>query len=239
MTTSQACELQQKRMSLQKRITIFRRLQTVYMPGVVMKLAEDNAQDDGPHDVEDVRLWLPSALEPKLRMDGCHKDLASMEEQLREAQCQDALGKIRNLERAKMHFIHHRNSYTRGQKSATRSHTLIDGIAQKVKLVASRYRVAREALVALRGSGQWENELRVLKDEDICSPNASAFDIENPDDVIGPDGRLKTKKRRLEIERQLGEGRRTLSWIWFNGVGTEDGTGQEELNEGTSLLFIA
>jgi hypothetical protein len=234
LTTSQASELQQKRMSLQKRIAAFRRLQTIYMPGVAMKLATDNAGDDGPHDIEDVRLWLPSELDSQLRTHGCHKGLPSMEEQLREAQCRDALEKIRNLERAKMHFIHHRNSNTRGQKAATRSHTLIDGITLKIQLAASRYRDAHRALVVLRGPGDWETELRVLKDEDICSPNASAFDIENPDDLIGPDGRLKSKKRRIEIEKQLGEGRRAISWIWFNAVGTENGAGEKELNEGVS-----
>jgi hypothetical protein len=231
LTTSQASELQQKRISLQKRIATFRHLQTVYMPGVVMKLAADSASDDKPHDIEDVRLWLPSELDTDLREHGCHKDLAKMEEQLREGQCRDALDKIRNLQCAKMHFIHHRNSNVRGQKRATRSHALIDGITQRVNLSATRYRDARNALVALRGPGVWEDELRVLKDEDICSPNASAFNIENPDDPIGPDGRLKTKKQREEIEKRLGEGRRTLSWIWFNGV-TGDETKGEELNEG-------
>jgi hypothetical protein len=234
LTTSQASELQQKRMSLQKRLTAFRRLQTIYMPGVAMKLAAENARDDGPHDIEDVRLWLPSELDSQLRTHGCLEGLSSMEEQLREAQCRDALDKIRNLERTKMHFIHHRNSNTRGQKAATRSHTLIDGITLKIKLAASRYRDAHEALVALREPGDWETELRVLKDEDICSPNASTFDIENPDDPIGPDGRLKSKKRRIEIEKQLGEGRRAISWIWFNAVGTENGAGEKELNEGVS-----
>jgi hypothetical protein len=238
LTTSQASEIQQKRMSLQKRIAAFRRLQTVYMPGVAMKLAAENARHDGPQDIEDVRLWFPSELDSQLRTHGCHKGLSSMEEQLREAQCRDALDKIWNLERAKMHFIHHRNSNTWGQKAATRSHTLIDGITQKIQLTVSRYRNAHKALVALREPGDWETELRVLKDEDICSPNASAFDIENPDDLIGPDGRLKTKKRRKEIEKQLGEGRRVMSWIWFNAVGTTNEAGEKELNEGMSLCFL-
>jgi hypothetical protein len=238
LTTSQANELQQKRISLQKRVIAFRHLQTVYMPSVAMKLSADSTSDDKPLDIEDIRLWLPSELDSDLRKHGCHKDLPGMEEQLREGQCQDALDKIRNLQRAKMHFIHYRNSNVRGQKRATRSHELIDGITHKVNLLATRYRDAHKALIALRGPGEWEKELRELKDEDICSPNATAFNIENPNDPIGPDGRLKTKKQHAEIEKRLGEGRRTLSWIWFNAVEAGDETGRQELNDGVLQWFF-
>jgi len=202
------------------------------MPGAGMKISEREAGHD-KHDVKDVLLCLPSQLEAGFREQACYKGLAFMEEQLRESQCQDSLDNIRNLQRAKMHFIHFRNSNTRGQKNATRAHTLIDGITDKIQLAARRYRDARIALLALRGPGEWEKDLRVLSDDDIRSPNSSKFDIENPDDMIGPDGRLKTKKQRLEIERrrQLGEGHRTLSWIWFNAFGT-DASGGGELNEG-------
>jgi hypothetical protein len=192
-----------------------------------MKLADSSTQDD----VEDVRLWLPSELSPELRLHGCHKGLAFMEEQLRESQCRDALDTVRNLLRTKMHFIHYRNRNTRGQIRATRAHTLIDSIASKTKLAASRYRDARNALLVLRGPGQWEEELRALNDEDIRLPTSSNFDIEDPDDLIGQDGRSKSKKKRDEIEKRLGEGYRILSWIWLNAVGDQE-AGGEELNEG-------
>jgi hypothetical protein len=236
LTMTQAHDLQQKRISLQKRINGFRELQRVYMPVVEMKLKEAD-DGDNQRDVEDVKLWLPSELDLTLREHGCHEGVASMEEELREGQCRDALDKIRNLQRAKMHFIHFRNTNTRGQRPATRAQNLINSISSKIHLATSRYRDARLALFHLRGPGKWEEELRVLNDEDIRSPNSSVFDIEDPDDMFGPDGRLKSKKQREEIERnkQLGEGRKTLSWIWLNVVGKEDD--DDELNEGELSCF--
>jgi hypothetical protein len=138
-----------------------------------------------------------------------------------------------------MHFIHFQNSNIQGQRPATRAHTLIDGVTDKISLAASRYHDARVALLVLRGPGEWEEELHILNDEDICSPNLSTFNIENPDDMIGPDGRLKTKKQHKEIERlrQLGEGHRVLSWIWFNAVGKE-GDGGVELDEGVLPIAV-
>ena len=78
-----------------------------------------------------------------------------------------------------------------------------------------------------------------MNNDDIRSPNSSKFNIENPDDLIGPDGRQKTKKQHKEIERwrQLGEGHRMLSWIWYSAVG-QGGEGAAELDEGAVLFHV-
>jgi hypothetical protein len=85
MMMGQATDLQNECVALQKQITGYQQLQTIYMPGVIMKVAEEDTSD-GKYNVEDFQLWLPSKLSVKLRVHGCHKGLAFMEEQLRESQ---------------------------------------------------------------------------------------------------------------------------------------------------------
>jgi hypothetical protein len=236
MTTAQASELQEKRITLDKQIARFRPLQCIYMPGIAITLSAANAESRSKSlDVENVKLLLPSALAPSLREMGCHPGLPAMEEQLREGQCREALDRIRYLEWAKMHFIHHRNRNIRGQKRYTRALTLIEHMNVRVRLAVLKYRTARSALLALRGPGDWEKELRELQDDDIRSPNATEFSIEDPNDLVGPDGRAKSKKQQVEVEKRLGEGRRLMSWIWQGAV--VDGE-DEGLNESVWLLPV-
>jgi hypothetical protein len=238
LTTIQATDLQEKRISLERRIAGFRSLQSFYMPGVSMLLSKDNENKAGVKiEAEDVTVWLPSALSSVLRQTGCHPDLPAMEENLREGQCRDSLDNIRCLERAKAHFITHRNKNVRGQKRYTRAAILIARMNDKINLAASKYRAARKALLSLRGSGHWERELRELKDQDICSPNSAEFTIEDANDVIGPDGRLKSKKQRDVIEKRLGEGRRLISWIWQAAIGDHEDEGLDD-SKLTYLLLV-
>ena len=85
------------------------------------------------------------------------------------------------------------------------------------------------------GPGDWERELKELNDGDLTTPDGTEISIENPNEEIGPDGRLLSKKRRVALERGLGEGRRVVSWIWT--VKGSAGNGEDDgLNEGKSIL---
>ena len=81
--------------------------------------------------------------------------------------------------------------------------------------LAVKYREARAALFKLLGPGTWEKELRELSHKDLTTPDGTEISIEDPNDVIGPDGRQVSKKKKLIIERNLGEGYRSVSWIWM------------------------
>jgi hypothetical protein len=90
--------------------------------------------------------------------------------------------------------------------------------------LAVKYREARAALFKLIGPGAWENELRELSHKDLTTPDGTEISIEDPKNVIGPDGRQVSKKNRLIIERKLGEGYRAVSWIWMCAAATGDET---------------
>lgn len=200
------------------------------MPAVVRFLGEEaRAEDDDDGLIENEKIWFPSDLPKPVRMRGCFSGLVAMEDSLREAQCRDALERIRCLERAKLAMVQFRHNNIRGQKQLTRSKSSFEVLQDRTKRAVAKYRRAREALLALRGPGEWESMLRLLKDADVCSPGNHEFDIEDPNDPFGADGRLKPKKRGSAQEKKiaaaqqknrsitgerLGEGTRIISWIW-------------------------
>lgn len=234
MTANQDAHLQERRRQLRKHIARLRPLQTVYMPGVGLRIDRQSA-DNIVHPAEAVPLWLPSALTRAERGEICQPGLADMEEQLRQGQCFDALHKLRNMLRARTHFIKHKNANVRSQRRTTRALALIDGVKANIDAQFNRYTTSRAALLALRGPGDWETVLRELKKEDLRAPSAAEFGIEDTTSRIGPDGRPLPRRAMVELERQLGEGYRVISWIWHAGVTMTDTSGDEadELNQGT------
>ena len=90
-------------------------------------------------------------------------------------------------------------------------------------------------MLELIGPGDWETELKELNDGDLTTPDGTELSIEDPNEEIGADGRLLSKKRRVALQRGLGEGRRAVSWIWR--VKGSTGNGEDEgLNDGKSFL---
>ena len=193
-----------------------------------------------PHlEVEHQRLWLPSALPPSHRQHNCNPRLIEIETQLRRAQCNDTLDKIRSLQRGRLSFISFPNRHVRGQNPSTRARDTIDCLKDKSKALALKYHDARSALYALLGPGEWEKELRELRHGDLTMPDGHEIRIEDLNDPIGPDGwpLSMSKKKKRNLELGLGEGRRAVSWIWTSTVAIGDGT-DKVLHEGTFFVCI-
>lgn len=72
-----------------------------------------------------------------------------------------------------------------------RSVQLADRILTQVKDIAEQYRSNRDALMSLRGGGQWEEVLRVISDRDI-----------------------KMLEPGLKQMREAGEVVEQIAWIW-------------------------
>ena len=194
------------------------------------------SSQDPETEAEDIRLWMPSRLRPSERSSVCTNSIATIEERLREAQCRDALSKLRNYLHTRAHFIKHRNTNICGQRANTCAKTLIDSLSSKIDRVAAKYRTARAALLVLRGAGDWAQELRPLQSKDICGPTSSTSgDIDDASDVIGSNGRERSKKQREALERGLGEGYRTMSWIWACGTVA---SGEEGITDGNLISII-
>lgn len=194
--------------------------------------AQQSLEDAGPHsNVEHQNLWLPSSLPDIHRKHNCDKTLVDIETRLRRAQCEDTLDKIRNLQRGRLSFISFRNRNIRNQNPNTRAQDTISRLEDKSKALAVKYRAARMALLSLLGPGDWETHLRELNDGDLTTPDGHEISIEDPNDTIGPDGRGLSKKKRMIIERGLGQGKKIVSWIWTTPQAIGDGT-DEVLHEG-------
>jgi len=183
---------------------------------------------------EDVDLWLPSKLPKDTWQRVCIRDLPVIEEKLRTAQCYDALDSIRHILKIKSRLIKFKNKNIQGQREGTRSRAIIERVHKRARATAAKYRAARVAKLELSGSGEWENELRILADGDIRS-------YQDPNKLVKKGGRRGTLEDdhisthmeggNLDVEMETedfgllpeeracrdgtGETRRTLSWIWF------------------------
>jgi hypothetical protein len=141
-----------------------------------------------------------------------------------------------------------------GQGAYTKSRELLDGIEDRIRTAATRYRAARAALLALRGPGPWENVLQKLSQVDIrgmnerllndeekeenrkarlmagLADNADGADIDEYGEPVEP---------TVLFNLETGEGRRTLSWIWYTGTIRDSDTAKDgSLHEGKSYYFL-
>ena len=194
-----------------------------------------DAETDDIHpatDVEHEPLWLPSALPENHLKHNCDKNLTAIESRLRRAQCEDTLDKIRSLQRGRLSFISFRNRNIRHQGPNTRAQDTLNRLEDKSNALAVKYRMARAALLKLVGPGDWENQLRELNHGDLTTPDGHEISIENPDHPFGADGRELSKKKRANIEKGLGQGKKVVSWIWTTAAQSIVGGSDTVLHEG-------
>ncbi|KAF7312647.1 CxC2 domain-containing protein [Mycena indigotica] len=163
-----ASQIEELRVSFFKKLHAIQQQQEIYMSGVggLRRLDEERRDtDQPPQKAEDVKLWLPSELGDRQKW-ACRKGLFELEAKLRQAQCGDALTKVRSLLYAKTHLIFHRNAASVGQNSTTRSATLIGRMVEKITREATKYRQAWVALRRLKGD-DFAPEYRKLEDSDL------------------------------------------------------------------------
>ena len=139
------------------------------MPGLVFyhKNSSLPPSMDMSSNPEDWKLWLPSDISSSKCPGVCIPNLAEIEEKLHTTQCYDALEGICHVLCVKSRMIIFKNKNIRGQYSGTCSRSVIDRVHQWACAFAEKYRIARQAKVALTGHGDWEVTLRPLLDSDI------------------------------------------------------------------------
>jgi hypothetical protein len=138
----------------------------------------DSASGEGsthPSKPELTRVALPSSLSPEYRVYHSTPALLRIEEQLREAAARDALGTVRRHLRTRIVLNTWRHSNVRGVKSSTRLGDALRGVGRRTNRAANEYRRHRAALLALRGPGAWENELKELQQCDLRGINERAL----------------------------------------------------------------
>jgi hypothetical protein len=112
-----------------------------------------------------------------------------------------------------------------------------------------RYRHSRERILALCRKGTWEAVLQELRDEDVRALKEREQNREEraEQECLQEMAKLRAAGSGVEEESEsygvilqkavsLGEGRRTLSWIWYT-VTTGEGADDPHMNDGKSFSW--
>ncbi|KAJ7711359.1 hypothetical protein B0H16DRAFT_1667783 [Mycena metata] len=216
---------------LKRRAGITNRIRA-YMPHVRKYLTQTQRalwDSDGDRDAEAIRLFLPSDIsDGKKREKACAAGLAEVESSLREGEAHDALEALRQGLRVRTMTNRYRLRNATGQRALTRGQGVLRQNNVRIHKAKLRYRYARNALSRLRGNGDWERVLRVLQDDDVRALNERALTAEEA-------AQREAVHDLRDVEEggvaaygvvALGEGRRSLSWIWYT-TKTDDPSEQE------------
>jgi hypothetical protein len=250
-TTKQTAQLVERRTKLSRYIARFRALQIAYMPAALQALAErpvltPDKEEEAAH-VENVPLFLPSALTEEQRAGGCNKGVVAIETRLRDAQCRSALDEIRNLLHIKSRFHTYKGAQARHQGATTRTWDLLDRNDERLRMQGEKYVAA------------WEAKRKLVGDEEVqwhrLNPKKDLRCMEEAEDgALVSKRKMRGRKRQAgqaptEEERREGiqegqrgagptsEGRRTVSWIWM-GVDTSAKGANEAILTGTIDFFF-
>ena len=123
------------------------------MPGLELYL-RDNAthgDDVSTSTPEYIPLHLPSALPSEKRPSVCVPGLAEVEDRLQFAQACEALTELRCQLTKRTYASRYRTANVSSQNYYTRFRELQDQTESKIKAACSRYQLARNGLVHLRG----------------------------------------------------------------------------------------
>lgn len=224
------------------------------MPGLRCHLERNPPKiTDANAEAESLPLYLPSSLPSAARHNICVKGLADVEDRLRYAQAFESLSELRRQLRTRTLTSKFKSRNVSGQGAYTRTRTLQNGIEDRIRASRVRYCTARDALMQLRGPGDWEKALQVLKPEDVRGMNERGLNAEEKEAyrkarmLLGlPAETLQDIEEELEHATvpavlSVGEGRRTLSWIWYSVSESEiDSDWTTSLNEGKApAIFLA
>lgn len=240
-TTLQETALVRRRTRLLKRIQQFVAARSCYLPGLADFLATTQAGDTLASDAENIPLHLPSSIPPDKRASVCIANVDKIEERFREGQATEALTQLRLQLSKRTCAFRYKSQNVDSQRSYTRFRALQDQTDNKIKESQLRYTVARAALLSLHGPGEWEKTLRVLRREDVRGLGERALMTEERE----TDGRMRklagfddsAHRVSLDIACAIaqeslpptefvphltrGEGKQTLSWIWYSTSGEE------------------
>jgi len=144
---------------------------------------------------EAVKLWLPSQLDAAERESLCSHGVIASERELRFGQLHDALEDLRRARRVRRGLLtfHKIQLAGEGNKTQTKSRSIVRSVEERIERSTHRYRTARNALLQLDPTGSWQDLYRALRDQDNRGPG------KEPDEAVTSDGKY------------------VPSWIWLSG----------------------
>jgi hypothetical protein len=245
-SSKHSAEIIEKCTKLSRYTARFRKIQAVYMPGALQALADRPAprgekEEEAASLVENVPLFLPSALSPELRASGCNKGVDEIEVRLRDAQCRSGLDRVRSYLHVKSRFRTYKGSQVRHQGAMTRARNLMNRNDEKIRVQAEKYVAAWEAKRTLVGEDKvgWhrlnpKKDLRCMdSDEDRAIGNRRKKRGKGRKRGVGE---AATEEDRTEgvgegqrRKNPTGEGTRTISWIWMGADASSSATSEAVL----------
>ncbi len=227
---SKIADWQTKLNSLSHRITQWRKVQLLHMPGIPLVCSTEAdlpEEHDGPSPVLNltsfrVKLLLPSDLDLSTRLQCCPSKIVETEIRLRFAVAEDALRDLRKYLSIRKTLVNYKIKHISGpgQRANTRARAIIDRFKSKIDLSAAKYKASQNALQMLDPNGSktmelfkvdWSSRFQLLTRQDMVFLNDDPEESEQ--DESSKVSQVHAKKRKRHDD-QVGEGHRTPGWIW-------------------------
>jgi hypothetical protein len=210
------------------------------MPGLDLYLASQSScllDATSMSTPEHIVLYFPSSFPSEHCSSICTGGIKDIEDRLHFAQVTESLTKLRCQLMKRTYASQYKVRNISSQRHYTRFQTLQDQTEYKIKLSSLQYNTAKDALLRLRGPGTWEKMLRELHGEDIRGLSERALIEEEKEEtrwtrtMAGVSGYQMTEEGMVDDvptptfnpgpHLAVGEGHRTLSWIWYSTTGDE------------------
>ncbi|KAJ6457468.1 hypothetical protein DFH09DRAFT_1063427 [Mycena vulgaris] len=215
-SSEQQTNMTERTNKLRRKLLTWMDTQVGFIPHVALLRAEEDrartrisaTQSQPGVKVQHLALWLPSDIKGRVE---CDDELYEYEFRLREAQGHEALEDLRHQLLMRTHLYKNKDMYARGVKANTRAQTKIEGVDERIRRTAERYRAARRALVGLGAKlkeARWQFALLPLLAEDVRGMPRALF--QDPE-------------------------RKKMSWIWRSPGVDEGEAGAKGMNEGKPL----
>ena len=184
-------EITRSRKVLSQNIREYHECRSVYIPGLTSTNHDEDHErlEDQP---EVLKLWLPSQLPSEHRVAWCLQGIPRLEFCFRYAQADDILADLRRHVKFLQLARDQNTKHIKSTSSTTRSQGILDGFRCKINRLASQYKYARQALLA-------------LDPQQELGPSWKKYFLElSPSDLRAP----------VRNDSQSSEGRFQPSWIW-------------------------
>jgi hypothetical protein len=204
------------------------------MPGLARWL-EKMDYDDGVSSAtpERAELYLPSYFaDAAERANICNQDLTKVEDELRDAGANESLDNLCSQLRIRTAIAQERETYRGSQAQFTRSHSAQTTVEDEIREHRDQYRMHRQALIHLRGAGEWEQQLRVLEPEDIRGVSERVLkeldrEIHRVASRLAGASEHEAEQMAEDLlpnawvpNMSVGDGKKLISWIWTSRRGT-------------------
>lgn len=225
----QQTKLQNRTNVLRRKILAWIQIQHLYMPGVHQYRQDDDVTDVLVHEID---LYLPSSVLRQELEVNCDDRLFRFEFELRQAQADDALQDTRNLLQLRSHAAQDKRRFQQGQRNNTRALGVIARLTEKINFAASKYRLARNAIILL-GPKVGANE------ENMKFPPLEEKDVRP---IIDDSETVHAKEQELRTPLQKAAGgnikrKQDVSWIWSHYGKESESDGDKLLREGTWCVY--